>query len=70
MQEAILARTNASLITGLSMYLEGLAEPGPPERLVAIFEKSHANSRSASCVPSLEQACRRKCPPGRRTRVW
>jgi hypothetical protein len=45
MQEAILARTNASLILGLSMYLEGLAEGGPPEQLAAIFEKSQASSR-------------------------
>ena len=45
MQEAILARTNASLITGLSVYLEGLAEADPPEQLTAIFEKSQAASR-------------------------
>ena len=45
MQEAILARTNASLITGLSMYLEWLAEGDPPEQLAAIFEKSQEASR-------------------------
>jgi hypothetical protein len=45
MQEAILARTNASLITGLSMYLEWLAEGDPPEQLAAIFKKSQASSR-------------------------
>ena len=45
LQEAILARTDASLITGLSMYLEGLAEADPPEQLAAIFEKSQARSR-------------------------
>ena len=47
MQEAILARTNASLITGLSMYLEWRAEAGPPEQLAAIFEKSQARSLCA-----------------------
>ena len=46
LQEAILARTNASLITGLSMYLEGLAEADPPEQLAAIFEESQASSRN------------------------
>ena len=45
MQEVILARTNASLITGLSMYLEWRAEADPPEQLAAIFEKSQARSR-------------------------
>ena len=45
MQEAILARTNASLITGLSMYLEWLAKDDLPEQLAAIFEKSQASSR-------------------------
>lgn len=44
LQEAILARTSASLITGLSMYLEGLAEASPPEQLAAIFERSQASS--------------------------
>jgi hypothetical protein len=46
LQEAILARTNASLITGLSMYLEGLAEASPPEQLAAIFKESRASSRN------------------------
>jgi hypothetical protein len=46
LQEAILARTNASLITGLSMYLEGLAEADAPEQLAAIFEESQASSRN------------------------
>ena len=46
LQEAILARTNASLITGLSMYLEGLARDDLPEQLAAIFEKSQESSRN------------------------
>ena len=46
MQEAILARTNASLITGLSMYLEGLARDDLPEQLAAIFKKSQESSRN------------------------
>jgi hypothetical protein len=46
LQEAILARTNASLITGLSMYLEGLARDDLPEKLAAIFKKSQAISRN------------------------
>ena len=45
LQVAILARTNASVISGLSMYLEGLAEADPPEPLAAIFEASQASSR-------------------------
>ena len=45
LQVAILARTNASVISGLSMYLEGLAEADPPEQLAAIFEASQASSR-------------------------
>lgn len=44
-QEAILTRTNASLITGPSMYLEWRAEADAPEQLAAIFEKSQARSR-------------------------
>jgi hypothetical protein len=42
LQEAILGRTTASLISGLSMYLEELAEADPPGRLAAIFEQSQA----------------------------
>jgi hypothetical protein len=40
LQEALLARTDASLITGLSMYLEDQAKADAPEQLAAIFEKS------------------------------
>ncbi len=46
LQEAILARTNAGLIAGLSMYLEGLARDDLPEQLAAIFKKSKATSRN------------------------
>ena len=45
LQEAILARTDASLISGLSMYLEGLASAELPEQLAAVFEESQAASR-------------------------
>jgi len=45
LQEAILARTDASLISGLSMYLEGPASAEPPEQLAAVFEESQAASR-------------------------
>jgi hypothetical protein len=45
LQEALLARTDASLITGLSMYLEDQARADVPEQLAAIFEKSQATSR-------------------------
>ena len=46
LQEAILARTDASLISGLSMYLEGLARDDLPEQLAAILEESQATSRN------------------------
>lgn len=46
LQEAILARTNASLILGLSMYLDGLARADLPEQLFAILEESQATSRN------------------------
>ena len=46
MQEAILARTDASLISGLSMYLERLARDDLPGRVAAIFEESQAASRN------------------------
>jgi hypothetical protein len=46
LQEAILARTNVSLVLGLSMYLEGLARDDLPEQLVAILEESQATSRN------------------------
>lgn len=46
LQEAILARTTASLISGLSMYLEGPTRADPPGRLAAIFEESQAASRN------------------------
>ena len=45
LQEAILGRTTASLISGLSMYLEELAEADPRGQLAAIFEKSRAAGR-------------------------
>ena len=57
LQEAILARTNASLITGLSMYLEGLAEADPPGQLAAIFEKSQAAAAACSCRTRLRCRC-------------
>jgi len=38
-QEAILARTDASLTSGLSMYLEGLARAESPEQLAEVFEE-------------------------------
>ena len=59
LQEAILARTNASLITGLSMYLEGLAEADPPEQLAAIFEESQASSRGPAPVGPVYAAAAR-----------
>ena len=46
LQEAILARTDASLISGLSMYLEGLARDDLPVQLATIFEESQASSRN------------------------
>ena len=46
LQEAILARTAASLISGLSMYLEGLARGDLPVQLATIFEESQATSRN------------------------
>ena len=66
MQEAILARTNASLITGLSMYLEWLAEADPPGQLAAIFEKSQAAAADCSCQTRLRCRCPH-CPgpPGK-----
>ena len=45
LQEAILARTDASPISGLSMYLEGPARAKLPEQLAAVFEESQAASR-------------------------
>jgi hypothetical protein len=45
LQEAILGRTDASLISGLSMYLDEAAGPNPPEQLAAAFEQVHAASR-------------------------
>jgi len=45
LQEAILGRTTASLISGLSMYLEDLGEADPRGQLAAIFEKSRAAGR-------------------------
>jgi hypothetical protein len=46
LQEAILARADASLISGLSMYLEGQARADPPGQLAAIFEESQAAGRN------------------------
>jgi len=46
LQEVILARTTASLISGLSMYLEGPTKDDPPGRLTSIFEESQAASRN------------------------
>jgi hypothetical protein len=46
LQEAILARTDASLILGMSMYLEGLARGDLPVQLATIFEESQATSRN------------------------
>jgi hypothetical protein len=46
LQEAILRRSNASLLTGLSMYLEGVVRGAPPGRLAAILKESQATSRT------------------------
>jgi hypothetical protein len=45
LQKAILARTDAIIASGLSMYLEGLTRTGPPGHLTPIFEESQARSR-------------------------
>lgn len=45
MQEAILARTDAILASGLCMYLEGLGGPEPPETIAGIIRDSHTASR-------------------------
>ena len=59
MQEAILARTNASLITGLSMYLEGLAE-GRPARAAGrdLREIAGGQPRTAPVEPVYAAAAR------------
>jgi hypothetical protein len=45
LQEAILAGTDASLISALGMYLEGQARADPPGQLAAIFEEPRAAGR-------------------------
>jgi hypothetical protein len=45
LQEAILAGTDASLISAVGMYLEGQARADPPGQLAAIFEESRAAGR-------------------------
>jgi hypothetical protein len=45
LQEAILARNDALLASGLSMYLDGLARAELPEQLAAVFEETRASSR-------------------------
>ena len=57
LQEAILGRTTASLISGLSMYLEELAEADPPGQLAAIFEQSRAAAAACSCRTRLRCRC-------------
>ena len=72
LQEAILGRTTASLITGLSMYLEESAEADQPGRLAGIFEKSPMAGRDLLLsdpftlpLPGLPRAqAKRKTSPG------